>query len=102
MFDASAKYEEVSLNDVLLQGPKLQNDLFAVLLRYRRDPVTLICNIMEMYLQIKLKSEDRPYHRLLLRDLNTQEGLDAFEFNRVVFGVNSSPFLDSLSPSSML
>ena len=84
MFDASAKYEEVSLNDVLLQGPKLQNDLFAVLLRYRRDPVTLICNIMEMYLQIKLKSEDRPYHRLLLRDLNTQEGLDAFEFNRCI------------------
>ena len=32
VFDASAKYEDVSLNDVLLQGPKLQNDLFAVLL----------------------------------------------------------------------
>ena len=32
VFDASAKCEEVSLNDFLLQGPKLQNDLFAVLL----------------------------------------------------------------------
>ena len=30
VFDASAKCEEVSLNDFLLQGPKLQNDLFAV------------------------------------------------------------------------
>ena len=32
VFDASAKYEDVSHNDVLLQGLKLQNDLFAVLL----------------------------------------------------------------------
>ena len=49
VFDASAKYEELSLNDFLLQGPKLQNDLFAVLLRFRRDPVALMCDIKEMY-----------------------------------------------------
>ena len=93
MFDASAKYEEVSLNDVLLQGPKLQNDLFAVLLRFQRDPVTLMCDIKEMYLQIKLKPADRPYHRFLWRDLKTKEDPKVFEFESVVFGVNSSPFL---------
>ena len=32
VFDASAKFNEVSLNDIVLQGPKLQNDLFAALL----------------------------------------------------------------------
>ena len=85
--------EEVSFNDVLLQGPKLQNDLFAVLLRFRRDPVASICDIQEMYLQIKLKPDDRPYYHFLWRDLNTQEDPDVFEFDRLVFGVNSSPFL---------
>ena len=30
VFDASAKYEGVSLNDVIYQGPKLQRDLFGV------------------------------------------------------------------------
>ena len=93
VFDASAKYEEVSLNDILLQGPKLQNDLFAVLLRFRRDPVALMCDIREKYLQIKLKPADRPYHRFLWRDLKTEEDPNVSEFERVVFGVNSSPFL---------
>ena len=57
VFDASAKYEDVSLKDAVLQGPKLQNELFAVLLRFRNDPVAVMCDI-KMYLQIKLKPED--------------------------------------------
>ena len=92
VFDASAKYNGISLNDIVLQGPKLQNDLFAVLLRFRRNPVALMCDIKEMYLQIKLKPEDQPYHRFLWRNLETDRGPDVFEFDRVVFGVNSSPF----------
>ena len=31
VFDASAKYNGIALNDVIYQGPKLQNDLFSVL-----------------------------------------------------------------------
>ncbi|KAL9987043.1 hypothetical protein ACROYT_G001278 [Oculina patagonica] len=72
--------------------PKLQKDLFAVLLRFRRNPVALMCDIQEMYLQIKLRPEDQPYHRFLWRDLQTDREPDVFEFDRVVFGVNSSPF----------
>ncbi|XP_078360400.1 uncharacterized protein LOC144644752 [Oculina patagonica] len=92
VFDASAKFSDVSLNDIVLQGPKLQKDLFAVLLRFRRNPVALMCDIQEMYLQIKLRPEDQPYHRFLWRDLQTDREPDVFEFDRVVFGVNSSPF----------
>lgn len=82
----------MSLNDIVLQGPKLQSDLFAVLRRFRRDPVALMCSIKEIYLQIKLKPEDQPYHLFLWRHLETGREPDVFEFNRVVFGVNSSPF----------
>ena len=82
----------MSLNDVVLQRPKLQNDLFAVLLWLRRDPVALMCDIKEMYLQIKLKQDDQPYHRFLWRSLETNREPDIFEFDRLVFGVNSSPF----------
>ena len=32
VFDASAKYNGTALNDIIYQGPKLQNDLFNVLL----------------------------------------------------------------------
>ena len=52
-----------------------------------------MCDIKEMYLQIKLKPVDRPYHRFLWRDLKTEEDPYVLEFERVVFGVNSSSFL---------
>ena len=35
----------------------------------------------------------RPYHRFLWRNMETKENPSVFEFERVVFGVNSSPFL---------
>ena len=92
VFDASAKFQGKSLNDVIHQGPKLINDLPAVLLRFRKHPVALMCDIQEMYLQIEMKPEDRPYHRFLWRDMQEREP-DVYEFNRLVFGVNSSPYL---------
>ena len=91
VFDAAAKYCGVSLSDLILPGPKLQRELPAVLLRFRRRPVALICDIAEMYLQITLAVEDRPFHRFLW---HTKTGEQAtYEFQRVVFGVNASPFL---------
>ena len=53
VFDTSAKFSDVSLNDIVLQGPKLL-DYFAALLRFRdrRNPVALMCDIQEMCLQI--------------------------------------------------
>ena len=86
MFDASAKYDRKSLNDVIHQGPKLQRELFNVLVRFRQHPVALICDVAEMYLRIEIAPKDRIYQRFLWRSL------DEYEFNRVVFGVNSSPF----------
>ena len=51
-----------------------------------------MCDIKEMYLQIKLQPEDQPYHRFLWRNLEIDKEPDIFEFDRVVFGVNLSPF----------
>ncbi|XP_064622588.1 uncharacterized protein LOC135484829 [Lineus longissimus] len=93
VFDASAKVEGVSLNDLLHQGPKLQNSLYSVLLRFRHHPVALMSDIAEMYCQIELKEEDRRYHRFLWRSMDTDRPPDVYEFQRVVFVVNSSPFL---------
>ena len=92
VFDASAKYQGVSLNDVIHQGPKLQRELFDVLLRFRKNPVALVSDISEMYLKIQIAPEDRPYYRFLWRDLKMDTTPDIYEFERVVFGVNCSPF----------
>ncbi|PFX13817.1 hypothetical protein AWC38_SpisGene22069 [Stylophora pistillata] len=82
----------ISLNDVIHQGPKLQRELFSVLLRFCKNPVALVCDIAEMYFRISLAPEDRPFHRFLWRSLDQTRTPDVYEFNRVVFGVNSSPF----------
>jgi len=91
VFDASAKYNGVSLNDLIYRGPKLQQELFDVLLHFCRYPIALVCDIAEMYLQIFLCPSDRSCHRFLWRNLDKE--ICEYEFNRLVFGVSISPFL---------
>ena len=43
--DASAKCEGISLSDVIQQGPKLQRELFNVLLRFHKQAIALVCDI---------------------------------------------------------
>ena len=63
-----------------------------MLLRFRRQPVALVCDIAEMYLRIGIAPEDQPFHRFLWRGMGVDRQQDIYQFNRVVFGVNSSPF----------
>ena len=92
VFDAAAKFEEMSLNDQIYQGPKLQRELFDVLLRLRRLPIAIVCDIEEMYLRIGIADCDKPYHRFLWRKMDQSRSPDVYEFDRVVFGINLSPF----------
>ena len=46
-----------------------------------------------MYLRIGIGSEDKPYHRFLWRRNIQDRSPDVYEFDCVVFGINSSPFL---------
>ena len=90
VFDAAAKVEGVSLNDKIYQGPN--RDLFDVLLRFRKYPIAVVCGIQEMYLRIGSTQSDKPYHRFLWREMDEGRSPDVYEFDRVVLGVNSSPF----------
>lgn len=49
VFDSSAQFEGVSLNDVLLKGPDLNNTLLGVLLRFRKEPVTITTDIEHIF-----------------------------------------------------
>ena len=51
-----------------------------------------MCDIAEMYLRIGIASDDKPYHRFLWRGRDQSHQTDICEFDRVMFGVSSSPF----------
>ena len=64
-FDASAKKDEISVNDLIHAGSKLQKDLFDVLIWFRRNSVAVVCGISEMYLQIELRPDYCKYFQSL-------------------------------------
>ena len=48
--DCSARHSGVSLINVIYAGPKMRSELFDNLIRLRRNPVGIVCDIKEMYL----------------------------------------------------
>ncbi|XP_050309968.1 uncharacterized protein LOC126745949 [Anthonomus grandis grandis] len=93
VWDASAKGPKgLSLNDILLPGPKLQNDLSSLLLIFRLYPIVFIADIRRMFLQILITPEHRKFQRILWR-FSTKGPIREYELNTVTFGVSSSPFL---------
>ena len=61
VFDASVKENGTSTNDIMYTVPKLQRDLVEFLLRFRRFPVSLVCDVTQMYLHIGIAPKDQPY-----------------------------------------
>ncbi|XP_065182304.1 uncharacterized protein LOC135813015 [Sycon ciliatum] len=91
VFDAAAKWDGRSINDEMFSGPALQTDIVKVLIRFCAEPVALVADISEMFLQVALREEDRKYHRFLWRFDDNQPRV--YEFQRVVFGIKASPYL---------
>ena len=62
VFDASSKTTTgVSLNECLIVGPKVQEDLFDILLRFRFFKVAISPDIAKMYRQVELRKKDKDY-----------------------------------------
>ena len=92
VFDCSAEFRGETLNNNLLQGPDLTNNLTGVLCRFRKEPIAVMCDIEAMFHQVRVSE----HHRDLLRFLWWEEGdtsKEPAEFRMTVhlFGATSSP-----------
>jgi hypothetical protein len=93
VFDASAQsFSSTSLNQCLFAGPKLQQDVIDVLMRFRLPRYAFTADINKMYRQVLLIPEHRRYQHILWR-ASPQDELKAYELNTVTYGVNCAPFL---------
>lgn len=92
IFDCSAKFQDVSLNDHLLTGPDLTNALLGVLCRFRKGPIAFTCDIERMFHQFYVKKEDRDYLRFLWwEDGNLEVTPSIYRMKVHLFGAASSP-----------
>ncbi|UYV61907.1 hypothetical protein LAZ67_1007032 [Cordylochernes scorpioides] len=93
VFDASTKTTtQISLNDLLHVGPKLQNNIFSILLKFRTNSVALVADIEKMYRQIRLHPDDIKYQTILWRDRKDLE-LQEYNLLTVTYGLACAPYL---------
>ena len=95
IYDASARSGGPSLNDCLYTGPKFNQKILDILLRFRSYRVALTADIEKAFLMISVAKEDRNALQFLwVNDITSdQPGIVTLRFTRVVFGVSSIPFL---------
>ena len=95
VYDASARSDGPSLNDCLYAGPKFDQRILDILLRFRTHKVALTADIEKAFLMVSISEKDRDVLRFLwINDLTCEDPrVCVYRFTRVTFGVSSSPFL---------
>ncbi|KMQ83089.1 hypothetical protein RF55_20955, partial [Lasius niger] len=95
VFDASVKSSSgLSLNDVLYTGPRVQQELFAILLRFRTFRVAICADTMKMFRQILVHPADADLQRILWRN-NPSEPIETFRLITVSYGTSPATYLST-------
>lgn len=91
VFDAAAKVDGVSLNDVLMKGPDRYNSLLGVLYKFRQGKVAICGDIKKMFHQVQIRDEDLCAQRFLWRANNKEKKSDVFVMKAMIFYAACSP-----------
>ncbi|GFX90048.1 integrase catalytic domain-containing protein [Trichonephila clavipes] len=95
VFDASSKISSgLSLNDLVMVGPRVQPELFPILIQFRIFSVAICADVEKMFRQIKVHEEDVGWQRVLCRDSPT-EPIREYRLTTVTYGTSSAPFLST-------
>ncbi|XP_045541461.1 uncharacterized protein LOC123722953 [Papilio machaon] len=93
VFDGSAKpVDGNSLNDELLIGPPLQQDIRALVTRWRQHKYCLVADIQQMYRQILISKQDTDYQRILWRE-SSEDPIREYRLLTVTYGSSCAPYL---------
>jgi len=95
VYDASARTTGCSLNECLHKGPKFDQKILDILLRFRTHRIALTADIEKAFLMVSVQESDRDVLRFLwFDDIHSDNcKMICLRFARVVFGVSCSPFL---------
>lgn len=102
VFDASAPTSSgVSLNDIQMVGPVVQDDLFTILTRFRQHRYVVSGDIEKMYRAIELNPVQRPLQKIIFR-YDSSEPLKTYTLNTVTYGTASAPYLATKCLTSLV
>lgn len=92
VFDASSKTDTgISLNDVLMKGPVIQEELIKIIARFRTHKFAFSGDITKMYRQIWIDRSHRNYQRILWRP-NENEEIKIYRLCTVTYGTVSASY----------
>lgn len=93
VFDASAPSSNgLSFNNIQMVGPVLQDDIFSIILRFRKHNFVISADIAKMYRQILVTPQQRVLQKIFWRD-NPDDKLDTYQLNTVTYGQAASSYL---------
>uniref|UniRef100_A0A1I8PW33 Reverse transcriptase domain-containing protein n=1 Tax=Stomoxys calcitrans TaxID=35570 RepID=A0A1I8PW33_STOCA len=93
VFDASAVTTNGrSLNDVMYVGPRLQRDVFDILVNFRLKKYVISSDVDKMYRQILVDEGSQQYQLVLWRK-DMKNEIKEYQLTTVTFGTASAPFL---------
>ena len=80
-----------SLNDYLHSGPKLQSELLSVLTRWRFFRFVFTADIVKMFRQFRIHSDDTDWLRIFWRP-SVNQPLQSYRLTTVTYGTASAPY----------
>lgn len=93
VFDASRKTSTgISLNETMMIGPTIQEDIQSILMRWRKYPIAFCADIRKMYRQVWVRLQDAEFQRMVWRDAEDKPIRD-YKLMTVTFGTASAPYL---------
>ena len=104
VYDGAAKVGGTCLNQAVLAGPNLLNNLMEVLARFRLGKFACMADLSKCFFQIAMPEEQRDLFRIIwFKDNNIDGGdMQVYRFVRHVWGINSSPYIALLSIQHLL
>ncbi|XP_055543002.1 uncharacterized protein LOC129728580 [Wyeomyia smithii] len=93
VFDASCRTSTgISVNEALLVGPVIQQDLRSIVLRCRMRRIMLVSDVEKMFRQIRINPADAPLQSILWR-FREEDEVETYELKTVTYGTKPAPFL---------
>jgi len=94
VYDTSAKGGGSSLNECLHTGPKFEQRILDILLRFHTYRVVLTADIEKAFLMVSVDKDDRDvlWFLWVVDPTSSDPEVGVLTFTRVTFGVAASPF----------